>query len=165
MPSAVPSLVTSVMPSVIPSKIPSSEPTSVPSSAPSCLIDDFLGKTFFVPYQGACVRIDFFDGGVIAAQPSDSTCASFTPVVSGNFIKATGDRALYSGGLIGPVLIKQDPEVSEIQLEFPYQSGSPSGLEFVGHLIFPVCTAAPSLMPSLEPSNKPSNSPSDSPSD
>ncbi len=163
--SSKPSLMPSVMPTLKPSSKPSLMPSSVPTIGPTCMIDEFLGKTYYVPYTfgtaPSCFKIQMFAGGYFQVDSNNDGCnnASYTATTTySKYFTNAGNTISFKGGSgtagwTGHFAMKEDPSVTEMTinvLEFKTASKT-----YVINLVIPACTVAPSQMPSKPPTNSP----------
>ena len=133
---------------------------------PSCLVDEFLGKTYFVPISSNkgdwCVKIQFFEGGTLTIDVTNPNCnnGSFTEsLYYSDYKSSSGNKVFFEGksasdGWRGHFAIREDPNVNDIELGLlKFQSG---GKIFEFDMFFSSCTIAPSFMPSIAPTDAPS---------
>ena len=103
-------------------------PTSVPSAVPTCLAEELLGKSYFVPsflprVGKVCLKIEFFFGGIFSYDDTNSTCQddpfidsgiiSVFDSTSGNTV--TFDRVV-NNQLDGVFMIEEDPSLPDLAI-------------------------------------------------
>jgi hypothetical protein len=156
----------SLSPSQFPSNIHSVAPTNIPSAGPTCLIGEFLGRTFYIPFiQGqndGCVKVQFFETGAFSFDNTNIGCNndSFLNILKfGVFDSSLGNEAVFISdgveyGWRGNFLIKEDSLVQDIALQTTVFDDNNKVFGF--NFVVPRCISAPSVMPSTSPSMIPS---------
>lgn len=118
--------------------------SAIISSSNTCL-EEFYGRTIYVPVSLSCWKIELFDSGVVAIDYSDYDCSNethnATTILSTFDYKAwTENKAFFiegEGNWTGQVKFIEDPSVSEIQVEDDL-SDTEQVFDLV--LTFPTCT-------------------------
>lgn len=110
----------------------------------TCL-EEFSDRVVYVPLNSACWKIELFGEGVVDVDNTDIDCSNEVHTSSYNlsiFDYATENKAYFKeGGLgySGQIEFKEDPSVSELQVEADLDDVDTKLFNIV--LTFPTCTA------------------------
>jgi hypothetical protein len=119
--------------------------SSIISSSNTC-VEEFYGRTIYVPVSFSCWKIELFDFGVVAIDYSDYDCSNefhnATTILSTyDYTAWTENKAFFIEGedsyWNGQIEFIEDPSVSEIQVE-DNMSDEEELFDLV--LTFPTCT-------------------------
>jgi len=152
------------------SNVPTVVSSMTPSSVPACSIDEFMGKSYRIPYtfpSGCflpttpyCFKIDLFQGGMFSLDATDPSCTSrnFKADYTLSTYKQTsgGTSALFEaidGGYNGHFTVKEDPTVAGMDVRFVKLNPYTRIFELI--VLLPSCTS-PSAVPSVYPTQTPS---------
>lgn len=92
------------------------------SSLLKTCLESVSGRTVYLAAASACMKIELFDGGVLAADYSDPDCSSEfhnSTQSLGLFDNITENEAYFTGGEMGwggKIFFKEDPELPSPQL-------------------------------------------------
>ena len=127
----------------------STTPTYSPTDAGACPAGEFLGSTIYLALANNCFKIELFPGGVIAADPGDTTCSNseHNPVaVVSTFDMFEGTRMHFTAaGAAGynGVFEFEEGAVSDLTPQPRQLPNANNDLTFILGLIYPSCDQGP----------------------